>query len=201
MLKQELIKKVEDFLFSDAKEMAAAGLGAAEQNRLLRIRAEYTYWLNFPRLSDRDIVLDIQQKYHVGQSVAYEDVRLIKRCLGHLNQVTKDYDRYRFRQMCEEGIEMARRQKDPNAFARIMAAYGKYTQLDKNEADAPSYSEITVGELEVTDDVAVIGFKPIQGARDLAVKWEKKLIREYEMVGDYAEFEELKAEVDGTGKP
>lgn len=186
----ELVQRTQNYLFADEKEMKAAGLTASQQGRLLRLRDMYAYWLRYPKTTDRDIVLELKQRYRMtSDSQAYEDVRLIKICLGTLNQVTKDYDRYRFRQLFEEGIEIARRQQDPNAFARLLADYGKYMQLDKSEADAPAYSDIVPQSFVLSTDPSVIGFKPIKDWRKVAARLEAQMIKETEL--EEADFEEL----------
>lgn len=186
----ELVHRTQDYLFADEKEMKAAGLTAPQQARLLRLRDMYTYWLRYPKTTERDLVLELKQRYRLtSDSQAYEDVRLIKICLGTLNQVTKDYDRYRFRQLFEEGIEMARQQRDPNAYARLIGAYGKYMQLDKEEADAPAYSDIVPQPFTISTDPSVLGFKPIKDWRDKAARLEARFIQESEV--EESDFEEM----------
>lgn len=186
----ELVKRTQTYLFADEKEMVSAGLTAPQRLRMLRIRDMYAYWLRYPKTTERDLVLELKHRYRLtSDSQAYEDVRLVKICLGTLNQVTKDYDRYRFRQLFEEGIEVARQEHDANAYARLLAAYGKYMQLDKEEADAPAYSDIVPQTFTLTTDPTVIGFKPIKDWRKVAARLEARFIKETEV--EEADYEEL----------
>ncbi len=189
-MNSELIHRTQKYLFASESEMQEARLPTDVQQRLLRIRDIYTYWLKFPKTEERDIIQEIKSRYRVKDTMAYEDLRLIKICLGTLNQVTKDYDRYLFRQRCEEGFKMARELKDPNAFAKVLAAYGKYTQLDKSEADAPAYSDIVVQSFEITTDPSVLGFPIAKNWRDKAKQLEQKYLKETETI-DYTDFEEI----------
>ena len=72
----------------------------------------YNYWLQYPRIREQEIVLELQKRYQIQKSAAYEDIRIIKYLLGDLNKATKDYHRYRFIQRNEESYEMAKRIKD-----------------------------------------------------------------------------------------
>ncbi len=76
----------------------------------------YNYWLQFPRKKDLEICSELEYRYKISKSSAYDDVRIIKRLLGDLAKTTKDYHRYKFCQMIDETfLEMARRIKDARA--------------------------------------------------------------------------------------
>ena len=106
------IEVCEKYLFADVNEMAADGIPELIQQRLIRLRDMYNYWLQFPRKKDLEIVQELEYRYKISKSSAYDDVRIIKRLLGDLAKTTKDYHRYKFCQMIDETFEMARRIKD-----------------------------------------------------------------------------------------
>lgn len=169
-----LIQRTQKFLFATKEEMDEAGLAANVQARLLRLRDIYNYWLNNPQLRDSVIIDELKTRYNIGTTVAYEDLRLIKICLGNLNQCTTDYYRYVFLQRCEEAFEMARKKDDPKAFASALSAFGKYTKLDIPEGNVPDYSQIVPQQFEITADPEAAGFKRIP---DLEKKVKKMLAR------------------------
>ena len=174
----KLAERAQRYLLASVEEMQEAHLPGAVMSRMLRMREMYALWLQNPRFGDRDIVEALQRKYKIGLSQAYEDVRCIKICLGNLGRLTRDYDRYLFRQRCEEAWQMAREQGDVKAFAAVTAAYAKGTQLDKEDTAAPDYSAITPQAFTITADPAVAGFKVIPGIIDKARKLEAKYIQE-----------------------
>lgn len=180
--------------------MREARLPQPVQQRLLRLRDQYNYWLRWPRLTDRDIVDELRRRYGLGLSQAYEDVRLIKVCLGALNQVTKDYDRWLFRQRLEEGYKMAREQQDAKAFAKVLAAHGKYARLDQNEADAPAYSDIVPQSFEPVGDPTAAGIRPAKNWRERARALEQRFKREA-MEADYEEITEQESDNKKNTKP
>lgn len=160
------IEVCERYLFADVDEMTADGLPELIQQRLIRLRDMYNYWLQFPRKKDLEIVQELEYRYKISKSAAYEDIRIIKRLLGDLAKTTKDYHRYKFCQMIDETFEMARRIKDARAMGAAANYYGKYTQLDKEDILDKGYDKIIVQPFEPTDDPTVLGIKPIPNVRD-----------------------------------
>lgn len=156
----------EKYLFSDIEEMTKEGIPELIQQRLIRLRDMYNYWLQFPRKKDLEIVGELESRYKISKSTAYEDVRLIKRLLGDLAKTTKDYHRYKFCQMIDETYEMAKRIKDARAMGAAANYYGKYTQLDKEDILDKGYDKIVVQPFEPTDDPTVLGIKAIPNVRE-----------------------------------
>lgn len=174
----ELIAQTQRYLFASEDEMRRDRLPQPMQKRLLRLRELYSYWLTDPRLTDRDIVDELKRRHNLGQSQAYEDVRLIKVCLGAFNQVTKDYDRWLFHQRLEEAYQMARDAGDAKAFAAVLATHGKYSRLDQNEADLPAYSDIVPQSFEPTADPTAAGIRPAKNWRERARRLDERFRRE-----------------------
>lgn len=174
----ETIERTQRFLFASEEEMNEAHLPEVQQARLLRLRDMYLYWLRHPAYSDKSIASQIQVQYNVCASQAYEDVRLLKICLGNLGQVTRQWCQYVFMQRCEEGFAMARASGDANAFAKVLSALGKFTRLDHDENIGPDYSQIIPQRFELTTDPTVAGFERIPNidkkVRDLQLRFAKE---------------------------
>ena len=185
-MNRELIERTQEYLFASEEEMKQARLPEPVRTRLFRIRDMYLYWLRTPRLTDGAVVQELQRKYKLSTTVAYDDVRLIKTILGNLNQATEDYYRWVFLQRAEEGFQMARTNNDPNAFARVLATYGKYTKLDKEKHEGPDYSMIVPQTFEISSDPEVAGFKKIPNVEEKARKIMAEFIQDtdYEIVTD-----------------
>ena len=126
------------YLFADVSEMVADGIPELIQKRLIRLRDMYNLWLQFPRKKDLEIVGELERRYMIGKSAAYEDVRIIKRLLGDLNKTTKDYHRFKFCQMIEETYEMAKRIKDARAMAQAPAKAA--TKVARSSAQRKEYN-------------------------------------------------------------
>jgi hypothetical protein len=106
------------------------------------------------------------REHKVSRSTAYEDVRIIKTLLGNMSKASKDYHRFRFIAMIEETFATAKRIGDARAMAAAAAHYGKYTQLDKEEAIDKGYDKIVVQPFIPTDDPTVLGIKPVPTIRE-----------------------------------
>ena len=186
----ELIQKTQKFLFASEEEMIEAKVPANVRTRILRLRDLYTFWLNTPALGDKVIVAELRKRYGVSLSTAYEDIRLIKICLGNLNQQTTDYYRWVFLQRVEEAFQMARLNNDARAFSAALACLGKYTKLDKDESERPDYSAITPQSFEITADAEVAGFKRIPNLEEKTRKLLEKYSIEVAKVDEF-QYEEL----------
>lgn len=154
-----------EHLFSSVDEMTAAHVPQLIQERLIRLRDMYNFWLQYPSLKDQEIVLELKKRYNLGKSAAYEDIRIIKYLLGDLNRATKDYHRFRFSQMISEAYDMGRRTRDARAMASAANFYGKYTQLDKDDERDLGYDKIVVQPFEPSNDPSILGIKPIPNIR------------------------------------
>lgn len=185
------LETIQNFLFADRKEMEEAHLQPAQIERIIRMRDVYSYWLNHPRKEERDMARYMQEAYNISQSVAYKDLRYIKILLGSLNSSTTDYYRYLFIQRCEEGFRMAREKEDPKAFASVLSALGKYTRLDRDEAQVADYSLIVPQPFEMSGDPAVAGFQPIPDLNRKIQKYLQQWQKEATAVPT-AEYEEVK---------
>lgn len=192
------LERAQNFLFSSEEEMKKARLTPTEQARLLRLRSTYSYWLANPRLAERDVAQFIRRTYNVGQSSAYNDLRLLKMLLGSLNSATTDFYRWQFIQRCDEGFRMARANQDASAYARVLAAYLKGTQLDKEKAQTIDYSIIVPQNMEFTGDPRESGLPYDPNAKAKAqeylARWRKEMTE-----APAVEFEELRRDV--TEKP
>ncbi len=187
----------EKYLFADINEMTADGIPELIQQRLIRLRDMYNYWLQFPRKKDLEIVAELERRYQVGKSTAYEDIRIIKRLLGDLAKTTKDYHRYKFCQMIDETFDMAKRIKDARAMGSAANYYGKYTQLDKEDILDKGYDKIVVQPFEPTDDPTVLGIKPIPNIRE---KIKTKIQQYWSDDIEDVEFEEVEFNEDDIFK-
>ena len=182
-----IIDTARDHLFADVTDMQRAGLPLATQEHIFRLRDLYNYWLQHPRIKDKEIILKLQQDYKLGKSQAYSDLSILKLLLGEFQKTSKDYHRYRFIEMINEAYEVARVNKDAKAMATAADKYAKYTQLDKEDEINFDYDKIAVQAFVPTDDPSVAGFKPVPNLREVI----RNTIKEYEKECEYIMFVEV----------
>ena len=187
MLQPAHIENAKRYLFATVDEMKANGLGERQVQRLLRVREAYTRWLSSPTLKEKDIVEALVKAHGVSTPIAYEDMRLVKVCLGNFAHLTTDYFRYRFLIYCEEAFDMAREKGDAKAFASVLSAFGKYSRLDQPEPQGPDYSQIVPEQFIISQNPEDSGFKAPPGILHRARALEKKLLA---AEGDFSKAEE-----------
>ncbi len=179
----DIVDTARNNLFADAGDMQRAGIPVATQEHIFRLRDLYNFWLQHPRIKDKEIVLKLQQDYKLGKSQAYTDLSILKLLLGEFQKTSKDYHRYRFLEMINETYEVARVNKDAKAMAAAADKYAKYTQLDKEDELTYDYDKIVVQAFVPTDDPSVAGFKPIPNIREVI----RKKIEQYNKECEYIE--------------
>lgn len=117
----------------------------------------------------------------ISDRQVYEDLRLLKLCLGNLQQMTRDWYQYLFTARCEEDFQMARDKGDAGAFAKVLSSLGKFTRLDHEQLTGPDYSQIIPQQFEITSDPSVAGFKRIPNVLQLTRQLERRFKKEIEV--------------------
>lgn len=193
-----IIDVAHEYLFADADKMAAAGLPEATIRHIIRLRDIYNYWLNLPSKRDRDIVAELRSRYGIGDTVAREDLRLIKNLLGEFQKVSKDYMRYRVTMMLNRAYEKADAANNPRGMVAAAKVLKEVHQLDKDDPRADILDKVVPIVLNFTDDPTVIGIQrmPDFRARIKAAK-EKYWLEQTEDI----EFEEIDANLDDIFNP
>ena len=100
-------------LFASIDEMREKMLPEHVVKRLLRLRALYTFWLNYPQKSSREILkYDLDMNADIKQREAYDDVRLLKILIGNIEKESKEWHRHVFNQRTEEVYKKAMAAQD-----------------------------------------------------------------------------------------
>lgn len=185
-------------LFTDRDQMLKAGLPEATIRHLERLRDVYNYWLAFPSKRDRDIVAELRQRYGIGDTVAREDLRLIKTLLGDFQRVSKEYIRYRVTQMCERAYEIALASNNPRDMIAAAKELSKAHKLDKEDERANVLDKLERLRLSFTDDPSVIGIPRMPEFRKKIKEMKEKYWAE---PTEDVDFEEIDADIDNIFKP
>ncbi|GAP73072.1 hypothetical protein SAMD00024442_6_27 [Candidatus Symbiothrix dinenymphae] len=180
-------------LFDDKDKLTTTGIPQMLIDRIVRIRAAYTLWLEHPRKKDAEI-RDHLVTFGINKSQAYEDIQIIKQLLGDLTETSKAFHRWKFNAMIQATAELAEKKKDYKTMGAAWAAYAKYNQLDKEDALKIPWDEIIPQIFEPSSDPTIIGIKPIANIKEriaaLKDKYGKDIAEDidYEVV-DYNEDE------------
>lgn len=162
-------------LFASADEMRDRNLPDHVVKRLLRLRALYTFWLNFPMKSTREMVQQDQIMHSgVGQREAYDDIKLVKILIGNIEAESKGWHRHVFNRRTEEVFRSAMRNGDYRAAEKANADYAKYNRVGEIDQQPVNYDEIQPHVIEPTDDPTVIGIAPVKDLRGKIAKLKRK---------------------------
>lgn len=178
------IDNVRANLFKTEAEMVEQGVSPRVMARIKVLRAAFNLWTAQPNLTDQQVMEFIRRESGKGISACYHDLWALKAIIGDVSKNSKDYDRYLFRLKCEEGWEMARQNNDARSFAAVTAAFGKYTNLDKEEKAAAEFDKIVPAQFVIVADPSAAGFQVPDDIVARAKRLERKLKRE---AGEYVE--------------
>lgn len=163
-------------LFSSVEEMRNNNVAEHIIVRLLRLRALYTFWLNFPMKTTREMVQqDMTMHPDIKQREAYDDIKLIKILIGNLEAESKEWHRHVFNRRTDEVYRQAMRDHDNRAAEKANADYAKYNRVGEIDPQPFEYDDIIPHQIEPTDDPTVIGIAPIKDLRGSIRKLKKKL--------------------------
>lgn len=161
--------------------------------RLHRIRALYSYWLQFPSKFNNDIVQYDMAMFKVCKTQAYDDLHLTQLIMGNMQRASKEFMRWKIEADLEEDLKAARRAGDHRSVAAIEKNRILNNRTDKEDEVEIEFDKITPQNFVPTDDPSVIGIANVPGLRER----KRKLIKMYSvgsMIQD-AEYEEIE---DGT---
>lgn len=193
-----IIDVAHEYLFADSDKMVAAGLPEATIHHIVRLRDIYNYWLSYPSKRDRDIVGELKSRYGIGDTVAREDLRLIKNLLGDFQKVSKDYMRYRVTMMLNRAYEKADAANNTRDMVAAAKALKEVHQLDKDDPRADILDKVVPIVLNFTDDPTVIGIQRMPDFRNRIKEVKNKYWMEQT---EDVEFEEIDAKLDDIFNP
>ena len=185
MSKLTRLDRIQKAMFTPAEESQAL-LSEKDMEVKLRYEKVFTYWLNNPHFDDKQIVQFMINFCGVQKSVAYTDLRNIKQILGHVKVASKEWHRHMVVEMCRKAYKVAMARKDPKGMALAADKIGKYTKLDKDEADALPWDELVPPNFDPEPDVTVLGIESVENIEMKRRALRDKYLRKY----DPAHFQE-----------
>jgi hypothetical protein len=147
-----------------------------------RIEAAFTFSLENPQVPDSEIVKHLKAVFNIEKSQAYWDINVAKTLLGSIKNAGKEWNRHIVIQTCLDAIQIAK--KDKNAMVMVMAAdkIGKYTNCDKEDAEAFPWEKAMGFEMEITSDPKTLKIKQNKDIEGLRKKLTKEFMTEAEIV-------------------
>jgi hypothetical protein len=165
-------------LFDDVEKLQNAGLSFQLQEKVKRIRAIYTIYIQYPLKKEKEICDMMMLQFKIDRSTVYEDIKLAKQLIGDFATSSKPWHRFKLNAMLDKAYDMAVKKQNPIAVSMVADKYGKYNQLDKEESERYPWEEIAVQQFEITSDPTVIGIQPVPNIKEKIAKMKDKYFGE-----------------------
>lgn len=178
---------------SSRPQMEAAGLPEATIRHIERLRDMHAYWLQFPNKRDRDIVAELRHRYGIGDTVARQDLRLLKNLIGDIEKVSKAYMRHHVTQMLERAYEKAEAANNTRDMVAAAKALKEVHQLDQDDERKDILETIAPVILDFTDDPTTLGLTRMPDFRQKIKAMKEKHFTE---ITQDVEYEEVDAQLD-----
>lgn len=148
----------------------------------LEIRKRYqnmfVIWLDNPWWSDKEMVRYLRDNFNLSRSQAYEDISKVKLILGNVQNAAKEWQRYSVIEMLKKAYAQAEAAGDYKAMVMASDKLGKYTKLDKDEAEALPWDQLIPPQLIPTSDVSVLGITREKDFEKKVERLKKKYYQE-----------------------
>jgi hypothetical protein len=151
----ETLAKIEENLFKD-KENFKTQMSDKEYQIMLRYQQTFVYWNEHPEKTNRQIIDYLTDTFGVGRSQAYNDLPIIQRLLGNVNESNKAWTRHRLSELALQGYQKSLAAENLVAAAIFLEKLGKYNKLDQNDEDGIDWKSLPVQEMEPTGDIRVL---------------------------------------------
>lgn len=127
----------------------------AELNRVIRLRALFTYQLENPWMSKSKLVEWLMNEYGIEKTQAYNDTSLVESLLGNVRNSSKAWIKFVVTQNALEVYQLAKDAKDLKNMNKANDLLGKYNNLDKEDEFEFDDEKMYI-DFEPTDDITVL---------------------------------------------
>ena len=199
MPRQPILEICSKDLFTAEDELLEK-YNAEQEQRVLRLRDMYNYYISNPDTKDRQFVDTAMSRHGIMKSQAYADLSIIKSLLPLLSSASRDFHRFRFNEMILETYQMAKARKDTKTMEKAASSYAKFNRVDLEDEQALPYDLIVVQPFTATSDPRVLGIKPIPNVEEKIAAMLKKY-RQESMDIDDVDYEEVDLEEEELFNP
>jgi hypothetical protein len=178
---QDAIEHIKPCLFLNEENMPYK-LSEKDMQSKKRIEAAFAYALEHPQDPDSYIVKHLNKVFKIEKSQAYWDINVAKTLLGNIKNAGKEWHRHVVIQSCLDALKMARGKKNPIAMVMAADKIGKYTNCDKEDAEAIPWDKVIGFDMEFTSDPKVLKIKQNKDIDSLRKQLMKEFMSDAEIV-------------------
>lgn len=188
------LEKFRKVLFEDFDEIT--GLSPTELNQLTRIRSIFSISLENPSTPDLYLRDYLKSEFDISDTQAYRDIGNMRVLLPNVQHAAKAWHQYLVNEELKQVIGICKLHGAKYLKEWIYATdkYAKYNKLHKDDAMQLPWEEIKPQSIEPTNDVTILGVKPLENKEEEIKKMYEKYKGDIEI--DDIEFEEVKTPDD-----
>lgn len=177
-------------LFARAILDDSVPLTESQRAELDRIKDAYTYWLDKPMLSEKDIRDYLIVRHGMSKTQAYDELTFVKLLLGNVTLAAKNWWRFKVNAILDTATKAAEAGDTAKAKAlqKIAESYIKNNRCNTDDGERLPWEEIKPKDWSFSVDPAVAGVKVDPKLRERAAALKKKYLQE-------ADAEEVEATV------
>lgn len=163
MSKQDTLGLLHDNMFRKDESLTEK-----QKEMIRRYETAFTFWLDKPWISDKEVRNFLMSHYGISMSQAYVDIKNLQFLFGKVRNASKEWYRYMANELIKEAVsELEDTDGDPElvgsavfiARTKIAAAEAlvKINRLNKIDADPFDWDQIKLPEFEPTNDPVEAG--------------------------------------------
>ena len=185
MARKNNLDKFRDVMFDDSMVLVDKGFTPVEISQVKRYRYAFSMYLDSPAISDRTLVEDLMKAFDISKSQAYRDLTGVKIILPSVKNAGKEWIRYLVNEELKEIIEFTKLDENKRTMLdqRLAAIdkLAKYNKLNKPDEIEINWDEIVPVTIEPTNDVSVLGVKPLENKEAAIAKMYDRYKSEIEI--------------------
>lgn len=173
------LDRFRDVIFDDSAVLLGKGFLPVEIEQIKRYRFAFSMYLETPSITDRTLVNDMVSNFGISMSQAYRDIANVKIILPSVKNAGREWIRYLVTEELKEIIEYTKRDdlsKAKYIDQRIAALdkLAKYNKLNQPDEIDFNWENIVPIPIEPTNDVSVLGVKPLENKEEFIRKMYEK---------------------------
>lgn len=173
------LDRIQKSMFSDPEETKDL-LSPKDMELKLRYEKTFTHWITNPHFDDKRIVRFIMNEFGISKTMAYDDLKVVKSFLGNVRLASKEWYRHMVIEMCRKAYNVAEARHDAKAMAMAADKIGKYTKLDKDEAEALPWEMLIPPNFEPDPDPTILGLPSVDNIDEKRLALRAKYLAMYD---------------------
>lgn len=138
-------------------------------DKIIRVRDMYMHVMKVPSAPDADIIKTFTARYKVSRPTAYSDLAVVKSLLPSLSKESREFHRWRSREMLLETYKIAAAKMDVRTMERVASTYARIFNVEKEDEMQLPLDKIIIQPFVPVDDPTPLGIIPMKD-RDKKIK-------------------------------